>query len=78
MPQHVKLSNGKTYSARLEVWDDMSYEGKGPAYRLFWASPDGRTGTPAIGYCSPGGTYSTIKAAIADGMRRFGETAVRT
>ena len=74
----IDLSNGKTYTARLEVWDDMNFHGKGPAYRLFWASPDGRTGTPAIGYCSPGGTYRTIKAAIADGLRRFGETAVRT
>lgn len=74
----INLSNGKTYTARLEVWDDLSHEGKGPAYRLFWASPDGRTGTPAIGYCSPDGTYRTIKAAIADGLRRFGETAVRT
>lgn len=77
MAQTINLSNGAQYAARLEVWDDLHSERPG-FYRLFWASPGGRTGTPAIGYCSPGGSYRTIKAAIADGQRRFGETAVRT
>ena len=70
----IRLSNGAEYEARLEVWDD--YNANGRAYRLFWAAPDGKTGTPAVGYCS-GGTYRTIRAAVADGLRRFGERAVR-
>lgn len=71
----IELSNGAEHEARLEVWDDLSVSGR--AYRLFWASPDGKTGTPAVGYCSSGGTYRTIRAAVADGLRRFGERAVR-
>ena len=71
----IKLSNGAEYEARLEVWDDYSANGR--AYRLFWAAPDGRSGVPAVGYCSGGGTYRTIRAAVADGLRRFGERAVR-
>lgn len=72
----IKLSNGTEYPARLEVWDDLHNERAG-YFRLYWASPDGRTGCPAIGYCSPDGTYRTIREAVADGVRRFGETAVR-
>ena len=74
----VKLSNNTEYSARLEVWDDLSTECKDPVYRLFWVNienPD--CGTPADGYCSNVGQYFTIKGAIADGLRRFGEKAVR-
>jgi hypothetical protein len=74
--KHIQLSNGDQYTARLEVWDDLHNECAG-YYRLFWARPGDSTGTPAIGYCSPGGTYRTIKDAIADGMRRFDETAIR-
>ncbi len=71
----ISYSNGETKECRLEVWEDNHCE-KAGFYRLFWTS-DGRTGSPAIGYCSPGGSYRTIKAAIADGVRLFGETAKR-
>lgn len=77
MTRDIHLSNGAVKRAcRLEVWDDLSAPGR--AYRLFWVVPGETTGTPAIGYCSPGGSYRTIRAAIADGVRRFNETAVRT
>lgn len=72
----ITLSTGNTYVARLEVWDDLHNERAG-WYRLFWVEPGATTGTPAIGYCSPGGSYRTIREAIADGLRRFGERAVR-
>lgn len=65
-----------TPKPRLEVWNDLHSE-RPVAYRLFWVVPGQTTGCPAIGYCSPGGSYRTIKEAIADGERRFGETAVR-
>lgn len=75
---NISLSNGETkVGACLEVWDDLHEERAG-FYRLFWVVPGETTGCPAIGYCSPGGSYRTIRAAIADGMHRFGETAVRT
>lgn len=73
----IKLSNNISYEARLEVWDDLHNERPG-YYRLFWADPGESCGTPAVGYCSPGGSYRTIKEAVADGERRFNETAVRT
>lgn len=76
MSHTVNLSNGDSYAARLEVWDDLHNEKPG-WYRLFWARPGESTGTPAIGYCSPGGSYRTIREAIADGERLFKETAVR-
>lgn len=62
--------------ARLEVWPDLHNERPG-RWRLFWAVPGDSTMCPAIGYCSPGGTYRTIREAVADGVRRFGETAIR-
>lgn len=74
--QTIRLSNGATPVCRLEVWDDLNSEKPG-RYRLFWVAPGKTTGVPAVGYCSPGGSYRTIREAIADGERRFGETAVR-
>lgn len=72
----INLSNGVSYPARLEVWDDLHSEHP-KRYRLFWVEPGSTCGTPAIGYCESGGSYKTIKAAIADGEWRFKETAVR-
>ena len=74
--QTIHLSNGTQHEARLEVWNDLHAERAG-MYRLFWVNPGESTGTPAVGYCSPGGSYRTVREAIADGERRFGETAVR-
>lgn len=62
--------------ARLEVWDDLNNERPG-WFRLFWVVPGETTGCPAIGYCSPGGSYRTIREAIEDGEAKFKETAVR-
>jgi len=69
--------NPEPRPARLEVWDDSNNERPG-FYRLYWVVPGKTTGCPAIGYCSPGGSYRTIREAVADGRRRFGETAIRT
>ena len=69
--------NPEPRPARLEVWPDLHNERAG-YWRLFWVVPGESTGCPAIGYCSPGGSYRTIREAVADGRRRFGETAIRT
>ncbi len=69
--------NPEPRPARLEVWNDLNNERPG-FYRLYWVVPGETTGCPAIGYCSPGGSYRTIREAVADGRRRFGETAIRT
>lgn len=69
-------ANPEPTTVRLEVWPDLHNERAG-YWRLFWVVPGESTGCPAIGYCSPGGTYRTIKAAIADGLAKFGERAVK-
>lgn len=60
----------------LEVWPDLNNERPG-FWRLYWRVPGESCAVPAIGYCSPGGTYRTIREAVADGQRRFDETAVK-
>ena len=70
-------ANPEPTTVRLEVWPDLHTERAG-YWRLFWVVPGETTGCPAIGYCSPGGSYRTIREAVADGRRRFGETAIRT
>ena len=74
MPQTIHLSNGLQYVARLEVWDDLMPETRGPWFALYWANPNETTGTRAHdNYLS----FRTVKAAIAYGAKHFGETAIR-
>ncbi len=50
----------------IVIWDDWHAERSG-YFRAFWAaSPDDHFGSPVIGYCSPGGSYKTIRAAAAE------------
>lgn len=67
MPRDISYSNGNTVkNAVLVVWDDSGNERPG-YFRVFWSdSPNGTTGSPAIGYCSPGGSHRTIRAAVAE------------
>jgi len=74
MPHTVNLSNGTQYAARLEVWDDLIPESRGPWFALYWANPGESTGVRAHdNYLS----FRTIKAARAYGEKHYGETAVR-
>jgi len=74
MPQTIHLSNGAQYAARLEVWDDLYPETRGPWFALYWANPNETTGTRAhANHLS----FRTVKAAIAYGEKHFGETATR-
>jgi len=55
----------------IQIWDDLHTERSG-FYRAFWCdSDDASIGSPVIGYCSPGGSHRTIRAAIAE-CRRLG------
>ena len=79
MPRDISYSDGSTVTgAVVVVWDDLHEERAG-FYRAFWADgPNGTSGSPVIGYCSPGGSHRTIKA-VAREVRRYypGETVYR-
>ncbi len=80
MPQDIHYSDGRTVKQAVPVvWEDYSHERRGIWYRAFWADgPDGTTGSPVIGYCSPGGSHRTIKAVAAEVQRYYpGETVYR-
>jgi hypothetical protein len=70
----IHYSDGSTVkSAVIQIWDDLHCERAG-FYRAFWcASADEGCGSPVVGYCSPGGTHRTIRAAVAE-CRRLGYT----
>lgn len=53
----------------IAIWEDWHVERDG-YFRAFWTdSPNGHIGCPVIGYCSPGGSHRTIKAAAAEARR---------
>ena len=50
----------------IQIWDDLHTEQSG-FYRAFWcASAEATSGSPVIGYCSPGGSQKTIRATVAE------------
>ncbi len=74
MTHTVHLSNGTQYAARLEIWDDLTPETRGPWFALYWANPGESTGVRATdNYLS----FRTVRAAREYGIRHFGETATR-
>lgn len=74
MTHTVHLSNGTQYAARLEIWDDLTPETRGPRFALYWANPGESTGVRATdNYLS----FRTVRAAREYGIRHFGETATR-
>lgn len=66
----ITYSDGnKVENAVIVVWDDLHTERAGYV-RAFWAaSPDATTGSPVIGYCSPGGSHRTVRACAAEVRR---------
>lgn len=68
----IEYSNGKvTDPAVIQIWEDNHSERHG-FFRAFWCSgPDATTGSPVVGYCSPGGSHQTISATIAE-CRKLG------
>lgn len=67
----IKYSDGTTVSdAIIQVWDDLHEELPG-FYRAFWCDgPDATIGSPIVGYCSPGGSFRTIRETALDAARR--------
>ena len=67
----IEYSNGHVVNpAVVVIWEDLHNDRSG-YFRAFWSeSPDGTTGSPVIGYCSPGGSHRTIRA-VATEVRRL-------
>lgn len=65
----IHNSLGQSKVCHIEVWPDLSVQRE--AYRAYWVAPGETTGCPVVGYCSPGGSHRTIRAAIAE-CRRLG------
>jgi hypothetical protein len=75
----IHYSDGRTVrGAVVVIWEDNNNERAG-FFRAFWApSPDATTGSPVVGYCSPGGSHRTIRAAAREAVRLHpGETVYR-
>lgn len=75
--QPIHYSNGRTIEHPVvQVWDDLHEERSG-FYRAFWcAGPDATTGSPVIGYCSPGGSYNRIWRVCAEVWRMYPEARI--
>ncbi len=59
-------------NAVIQIWDDISSERAGMLYRAFWCDgPDATTGSPVVGYCSPGGSHRTIEECVRE-CRKLG------
>lgn len=79
MPRDVNYSDGsKVTGAVPVVWEDHHNERPG-FFRAFWADgPNGTSGCPVIGYCSPGGSHRGIKDVAREVRRLYpGEVVYR-
>lgn len=68
--QTISYSNGSTVESHIVIWEDLHNERVG-YYRAFWANPDETSGSPVIGYCSPGGSHRTIREVAAEIRRLY-------
>lgn len=60
----------------IQIWDDLHTERSG-YFRAFWcADKDAMTGSPVIGYCSPGGSQKTVFGAAREALRYHPGTPV--
>ena len=76
-PESISYSNGKVVLAPVvQVWDDLHQERAG-YFRAFWcASPESDSGSPVIGYCSPGGSHRTIRATVREVRRMYPDAPI--
>lgn len=80
MARIVSYSDGRAIRSVIEIWDEQ--HGRAGNFRAFWVEcdtnghPIGSTGSPVVGYCSPGGTHRTVRAAVADAKRRYPQDSV--
>lgn len=77
MVQPIHYSDGSTIEHPvIVVWEDLHAERAG-YFRAFWAaSPDATSGSPIIGYCSPGGSHRTVRATVAEARRHYPDAEI--
>jgi hypothetical protein len=77
MSESISYSNGLVvHNPVVQIWDDLHQEQSG-YFRAFWcASPSADTGSPVIGYCSPGGTHRTIRAVASEVRRMYPDAEI--
>lgn len=73
----IQYSNGSVVKgAIVQIWEDNHTERAG-YFRAFWcATPDATTGSPVIGYCSPGGSHRTIRQVAREVWRYHPEAKI--
>lgn len=76
MQTTIHYSDGRTVPSVVVIWDDLHAERPG-FKRAYWAAgPDATTGSPVIGYCSPGGSHRTVRAVAAEVRRCYPHEAI--
>jgi len=76
-PASIFYSDGSTvHDPVVQIWDDLHAERAG-YFRAFWcAAPDAGSGSPVVGYCSPGGSHRTIRATAAEVRRLYPDARI--
>jgi hypothetical protein len=62
----------------VNIWDDLHSERPG-ALRAFWSAkpdPDAESGSPVIGYCSPGGSHLLVRKVAAEVWRYYPDARI--
>jgi hypothetical protein len=74
----IEYSDGHVVEhAVVAVWEDLHTERSG-YFRAFWVSDpvNPGTGSPVMGYCSPGGSHRTIGAVVREVARYYPDAEV--
>lgn len=68
----VQYTNGLVLDpACAVIWEDLHCERSG-FYRAYWGDgPDATSGSPVVGYCSPGGSHRLIRQVVAEFRRMY-------
>lgn len=74
-PPEITYSDGsRVVGPVVCIWEDHHTERRGTWFRAFWcAGPEAESGSPVIGYASPGGSQRTARAAVAEVRRLYPE-----
>lgn len=75
--REIYYSDGSTITDPvIQIWEDLHEERAG-FYRAFWsASPDATSGSPIVGYCSPGGSHRTVRAVVAEARALYPDAEI--
>lgn len=76
MAHTLSYSDGRIVQEVIQVWSDLHNEQAG-FYRAFWtADAEALSGSPVIGYCSPGGSHRTVRATVAEARRLYPDARI--